>query len=435
MSTYKSKARSVVIFFIAFLGFYLVQNTIFSEENNISTQQIVTESSVDSSEPDASSENFNDVMLTEKALKKLTYYINNLIEQKFLNINVFISTSITFLLLLFVASFISLCFHYIIFPRFFRIIEKKARYKKDIQHLKTIPKYFRYGITLFSMRLFFTILGSYNTINFQWIQSILEATFILIITIIIQKIATTFLSIWLRHIAKKSQSNADDQLLPIFVSSSKITILIFGLFFCLSALQINITPFLASLGAFTFALGLAIKDSLGNFIAGIFLILDESFRVGDKIDIPDIGVGYINEIGFRTTRILTFDNEIIVIPNNTMVNSQFKSYALPNSMVRVSVSFGVNYGSDIQQVKDVVLPLLLSDHEILKEPKPYVEFHSMQDFYLSFLARAYVSDYKSQYDKMIELTEKIYNALNKADIGIPFPTYTVNLQNNIQQKT
>ena len=196
----------------------------------------------------------------------------------------------------------------------------------------------------------------------------------------------------------------------------------------MSAIGVNIAPIVASLGAFSFAVGFAVKDSLSNFVAGIILILDETFNAGDKIDIPGIVFGYVHEIGLRATRVRTFDNEIIVIPNNVLMNKEYKNYGMPDQTIRVVVEFSVAYGSNVSQVREVILDILKQDPDILDEPKPVVEFLSMADFYLSFCAKGYVSNFSLAYDKKILFTQKIYDRLNQENINIPFPTHTVHLK-------
>ena len=102
------------------------------------------------------------------------------------------------------------------------------------------------------------------------------------------------------------------------------------------------------------------------------------------------------------------------------MNKEYKNYGLPDETIRVVVEFSVAYGSDVPQVKAVILDILKKDPDILDEPSPVIEFLSMADFYLSFCAKGYVNSFALAYDKKIELTEKIYEKLNQKKIEIPF---------------
>ena len=262
--------------------------------------------------------------------------------------------------------------------------------------------------------------------NIFLIKNILNAGIIIILSLSLKRVLMSIIYIWSDQLSVEYQK-VTKQLLPLVVGLSKLIIFSFALILAMSFMGINVAPFIASLGALTFAVGFAVKDSLSNFVAGVLLIIDNSFLVGDKINIPGIGFGYIHEIHLRTTRILTFDNEIIVIPNNLLMNKEYKNYRLPNETIRIVVNFSVAYGSEIGKVKKVILEILNQDSDVLDEPKPAVEFISMADFYLAFKAKGYISSFDNQYSKTIELTEKIYDQLNAENIIIPFPTHTVQL--------
>ncbi len=278
-------------------------------------------------------------------------------------------------------------------------------------------------------RLGLVSLESLFDIKVLFVKNILNVGLIIILSILFKRILMGVVYIWSNQLSVENHKVAK-QLLPLTVGFSKLVIFSFALILALSFMGINIAPFIASLGALTFAVGFAVKDSLSNFVAGVLLIIDNSFLVGDKINIPGIGFGYIHEIHLRTTRMLTFDNEIIVIPNNLLMNKEYKNYRLPNETIRIVVDFSVAYGSKVDEVKKTILEVLHQDSDILAEPKPTVEFILMADFYLAFKAKSYINSYDNQYNKRIELTEKIYNQLNAKNIMIPFPTHTIQLEKN-----
>ena len=138
-----------------------------------------------------------------------------------------------------------------------------------------------------------------------------------------------------------------------------------------------------------FAIGFAVKDTLSNIIGGIILTLDNSFAVGDKVNI-DGDVGVVKEVGLRNTQLLTYDNEVIIIPNGELMNKKFKNFALPNPEIRVAVDFGVAYGSDVELVEKTALEAVRGVGDAKEEPAPEVIFLSMGDFSLNFQARFWI---------------------------------------------
>ena len=107
------------------------------------------------------------------------------------------------------------------------------------------------------------------------------------------------------------------------------------------------------------------------------------------------------------------------------MNKQFKNYVLPDPKIRVVVNFGVAYGSDIDEVTDVILNALKGIKDICEDPEPSVVCYEMADFALNFQAKFWVPSYSDQYGKQIEATRLVYNTLNSAGLDIPFPTQTL----------
>ena len=234
---------------------------------------------------------------------------------------------------------------------------------------------------------------------------------------------------WAITFSKKTKSNLDDVLLPLLHKVTKVFFVLIGLMWVLKIWKINITPYLAGVGISGIVLGLALQDSLKNIFGGISLLLDRTYQVGDKIQLESGEVGTILDIGLRSTKLVTFDNEVIYIPNGYLANSRVLNYARPDPKVRTRVFFGVEYGTDVDKVRKIVMDVITNMDDVMADPAPNVQFLEMGDFALKFRANFWVDQWNLAYDKKLEATEKIYNALRKAKIGIPFPTQTVYLKN------
>ena len=233
---------------------------------------------------------------------------------------------------------------------------------------------------------------------------------------------------WAITFSKRTKSNLDDVLLPMLQKVTKIVFVVIGLMWVLKIWNIDITPYLAGVGIGGIVLGLALQDSLKNVLGGISLLLDKTYQVGDKIQLESGEVGTIYDIGLRSTKLVNFDNEVVYIPNGYLANSRVLNYARPDPKVRTRVFFGVEYGTDVDKVRKLVLDILTDMDGVLADPAPTVQFIEMGDFALKFRANFWVEKWNMAYDKKLEATEKIYNALRKAKIGIPFPTQTIHLK-------
>lgn len=298
---------------------------------------------------------------------------------------------------------------------------KKTKTKIDDIIIKSVSSIIFYIILALGIKIGF----QYFEIETKIYNGLIDTFLILLISVLIFKIISNFAEHWIVEWASKTKSTADDRLIPLIEKILKAVVFILAIIFIFSAWNIDISPLLATAGIAGIAVGLAVKDSLANILGGLQLVLDKTFKVGDKVQLESGEMGVILDIGLRTTKLKTYDNEVIYIPNGILANAKIKNYTLPDLSIRVSVNFGVEYGSDPEQVRQVVLEAIKKIETVLEDPKTQVLFLKMADFSLDFVARAWVQEYTQAYSTHIKMTDEIYKTLNKANIGIPFPTRTV----------
>ncbi len=224
---------------------------------------------------------------------------------------------------------------------------------------------------------------------------------------------------------RRTASTLDEGLLPLLRKAVKTTIAILGVLIILGKWEVQIAPLLGALGIGGLAIALALNSSLSNVFAGIQLILDRSVNVGDKVEFESGDVGVVLDIGLRTTMMRTYDNEVISLPNSQLANARIKNFTRPDVTIRVGVNFAVAYGSDVSEVKRVVLDAISQLDDISQEPEPQVLFLNMGEFSLDMCGRVWVDNYGKQFARKLEMTELVYNTLNENGIEIPFPTRTV----------
>jgi MscS family membrane protein len=257
------------------------------------------------------------------------------------------------------------------------------------------------------------------------VNSVLAIFFILLIS----RTVDTVIDAWGETFSKRTKNHLDDVLFPVLHKAVKVVFVIFVFLWILDIWKINITPYLAGVGISGIVLGLALQDSLKNVFGGISLILDKSFNIHDPVRLETGELGRIKSIGLRSTKILSYDNEVIFVPNGQLANMKIHNYMKPNDQVRKVVEFSVEYGSDPENVKKVVLKALGKIKEIHDDPYMDVIHVQMGDSGLHFKARFFVQ-WDNSYKKWVEATQAIYSALRKAGIGIPFPTRTVYMKNS-----
>ncbi len=185
--------------------------------------------------------------------------------------------------------------------------------------------------------------------------------------------------------------------------------------------QINLTPFLASAGVIGIIVGLAAKDTLGNFFGGISVFLDRPFRRGDYIVLNSGERGKVIDIGLRSTRILTRDDVLISIPNSVIVNTKIVNESAPSRRMRVRVKASVANTSDVDQAKDVFLKVLNDNDLVLSEPKPRIRFRAFGDGSLDFELLCWTANPKDKGRLIHQLNTAVFKALNEAGISLPSP--------------
>jgi len=256
-----------------------------------------------------------------------------------------------------------------------------------------------------------------DKITYSFIVAIVAWILIVLIDILLE----VFGKKW----AKKTKSTIDDAVLPLIRKMQKVVIGIVAFLFIMSTWEVNVSGLLAGLGIAGIALGFAVKDSLGNIFGGIALILDKAIKVGDVVELDSGESGEVLDVGLRSTRIKTWDNELLIVPNGVLVNTTIKNYKLPNKKARANVEFGVGYGTDHKKVKKIIGDILKKNKEVMGDPAPSVRFDNMGDSSINFKAFFWVE----QVSERVRIKEgvicDIYDALNKAKIDIPFPTRTV----------
>jgi len=308
------------------------------------------------------------------------------------------------------------------------IVSRKTKTDFDDHLMRAIPEPIFRIIVLGGIFLALQdveLAGPLNDIAIKIIVSIIY----LILLFFALKIVNIFVQYGVKEITRRTKSSIDDEIVPIAHKTINVVIWALGIMLILGAWEIDIAPILAGLGIAGLALSFAVKDSLANIFGGISLILDKALKVGDKVELDSGEVGVIHDVGLRSTRLRTYDNEIIVIPNSILANAKIKNYVQPDTKLRVVVPFGVEYGTKPEKVIKLIESTTKKKiKDIMKEPAPQVLFTEMADSSLNFKLLFWVDNYGNAFSKKLEATDMVYNELNKAKIGIPFPSTSVYIE-------
>jgi small-conductance mechanosensitive channel len=248
-------------------------------------------------------------------------------------------------------------------------------------------------------------------------------------------LATLLLLVWLRfalqagniifrHLASDASGHpwVKPIMVPLLQFGYKVMLLGLGSYLLMSTWRVNLASWLTSAGVVGIAIGFAAKDTLANFIAGIFILVDAPYKVGDMIIIDETTRGQVTEIGMRSTRLLTRDNVEVTVPNAVIGNAKIVNESSgPTLHMRVQSKVGVAYGSDVDEVKRVLTEAVTGLAHVTAGTPPVVRFEAMGESSLDFIVMVMAEH--PIYQRLVrdEMNTRIYKALQEAAIAIPFP--------------
>ena len=238
------------------------------------------------------------------------------------------------------------------------------------------------------------------------------------------------------HITRKTETQIDDELLPLLKGISNVVIVFFGFLAILNLIwNINVTPLFASAGIAGLAVAFAAQDSIAQLFGGISIYFDQPFKRGDRIELETGEIGIVHEVGIRTTRIMNLYNNMIIIPNSIIANSKVINYTSPQSTMVVKMTMGVAYGSDVEKVRKVLYDIIEEIDFVLEEPAPSVRLENYGDSSLDFGLYVWIRNPADKIKLIDIVNSRINEKFNKEGIGIPFPTRTLIIQNSGESKT
>ena len=210
------------------------------------------------------------------------------------------------------------------------------------------------------------------------------------------------------------------------MSITSIALTLILIIITIGVLGIDTSSFAALLAGGGMAIGLALNGTVQNFAGGIMLLIFKPFKSGDFIEAQGYS-GTVSEVTITSTKLVTTDNRVIIIPNGALSNGTINNYS-DQKFRRVDITVDVEYGSSSEEVKSILHSLIKDDSRILNEPAPpFIALSALKESGVQFTMRLWVnaSDY---WNVFFELTEEIYNELPKNGIKFPFPQLDINIK-------
>ena len=233
------------------------------------------------------------------------------------------------------------------------------------------------------------------------------------------------------HIALRTRSNADERLLPLLRRFAVAAVYVLGGLIILDQLNINISPLIAGLGLGGLAVALALQPTLANLFAGSYVMTEGVITPGDYIELENGITGYVVDVGWRSTRLRTWRNNLVVVPNSKFAETIITNYAAPDPPVNVYLTCGVSYDSDLFRVEqvchEVMDQLLETDSRAVKEYGGWFGFDSFGDSNVNFWLFLQARDRLASFEVQSILMQRLHHRLRQEGIVINYPVRSLQL--------
>lgn len=270
------------------------------------------------------------------------------------------------------------------------------------------------------------------TVGDVGLENLFSVVWILAAAFLFNKIVNALFVWYTEELQHKVRRKVDKTIFQFIRKIVNILIYVFALLAILSSFGVEITPLIAGLGIGGLAIALALKDTLANFFAALFMTVDRPIKIGDFIELDDKTSGHVHDIGWRTTRIKTWDGNYLIIPNSKIADALLKNYNSPRTNLTFSIDCGVSYDSDLDRVEkisiDVAKKVIKKEDGAVNDFEPFVRFKEFGDSSINF---AVFLEAKTRADKFKirhELIKDLHKRFNKEKIEIPFPQMDIHMK-------
>lgn len=252
--------------------------------------------------------------------------------------------------------------------------------------------------------------------------------YVILLYVVARKVVQSLFGWYIQRQAGAGQQSTLQSLLPLAQRVINVTLFLVALIILLDRYGVNVIALTTVLGIGGLAISLAAQDTVKNVISGFIIMVDQPFRVGDRIRIAELDTwGDVQAIGARTTRIITPDNRTVIVPNSVIGSNQIVNYSLPDGTYRIEIELGLSYGIDIPRARQVIVEAVNTVDGVLTPERTDALFLKFGDSALVFRVRWWLQAYTDIWRMFDQVNQAIHDALAAAEVEIPFNIYDVNL--------
>ena len=351
-----------------------------------------------------------------------------------------------FALIIFLLMLISAITVQVIFQLIIKKREKVSENSIDVELLKSIKGPLVLFFVILAPVLGFIVLTKIEAnlwINLTGLDIWARKLWVLIIIFEISYVASKTSQVLMQWYVKKLSTaetvKLETKLLPPIKRILPITIYVVATLIALDQLDIAISPLLAGFGIGGLAVALAVQPTLSNFFAGTYLVSEGQLKEGDFIELEGGPSGFIEEVGWRSTKIKNRFNNLVIIPNSKMIDTILTNYYSPTPATNVIVKCGISYESDLNKVEEIINTvaknILNSSDDGVKDVDPFVGFSEFGDSNIEFFVFLQAKDRTGSFKLKSELIKAIYKEFASQNIEINYPVRKIKYDTQVKTDT
>jgi len=301
-------------------------------------------------------------------------------------------------------------------------IARRTKSKLDEAIIDAIIGPLFWFILIISVRV---ALGRVDSLLGDWKTFLPDVYYVLYLSLIVRVLWAIIdvITKWISdEMEEKAGARLEKRWMPLVRRLAIFVVVVIALTTALSQFDIDISGMIATLGIGSLAIALAAKDSLADVINGFLIMLDQPYRVGDRIEILDLDTwGDVIDIGLRSTRVRTRDNRMVIVPNSVIGKSLVVNYSYPDTKYRIQIHVGVAYGTDVELARETIIAAVREVEGVLESHKVEALFLEFGESAMIFRVRWWIESYVDTRRMFDRVNTSIYQALDTAGIELPPP--------------
>ena len=263
-------------------------------------------------------------------------------------------------------------------------------------------------------------------INSDITQSIFYVAYLLVVYWFLFRLIDDLMRWYIDEMAAQTETQLDEKVLPFVRRLALILLTLIAGIILLSYFDVDVSAMVTTLGITSLAFALAAQNTLSDTISGLVIITDRPFTLGDRIEIQELDTwGDVQDIGLRSTRILTRDNRLVIVPNSAISKRLVVNHSVPSTVYRVQTHIGIGYGEDIDRARQVMIESVHAQDWVMKDKLVEALFVEYGESALIFRVRCWIETYVETRRVLDKLNSCLYRGLYGAGIELPTPVRTL----------